>query len=128
MAKKAAAPKADAPAPAAAKPAARALSRTQVVANIAETTSLSRKQVTDVMEALKGEIQKALDKKKGVGQFKILDLVKITRETKPARPAKKGVPNPFRPGETMDVAAKPASDAVKVRPLKGLRDMVPTKK
>ena len=40
-----------------------------------------------------------------------------------ARKAQKGVPNPFRPGETMDVAARPASVQVKVRPLKKLKDM-----
>ncbi|MTI12200.1 DNA-binding protein, partial [Sansalvadorimonas verongulae] len=34
----------------------------------------------------------------------------------------KNVPNPFRPGELMDVAAKPASIQVKVRPLKKLKD------
>ena len=42
---------------------------------------------------------------------------------KPAQPAKKGVPNPFRPGELMDVAAKPAKNVVKVRPLKNLKAM-----
>ena len=36
----------------------------------------------------------------------------------------KGVPNPFRPGELMDVKAKPASTRVKVVPLKALKDMV----
>ena len=33
------------------------------------------------------------------------------------------VQNPFRPGETMDVKAKPASTSVKVLPLKKLKDM-----
>ena len=42
---------------------------------------------------------------------------------RPARPAKKNVPNPFKPGELMDVAAKPASIRVKVLPLKKLKDM-----
>ena len=37
--------------------------------------------------------------------------------------AKKGVPNPFKPGELMDVAAKPASIAVKCLALKKLKDM-----
>ena len=50
-------------------------------------------------------------------------LCKIVVQNKPAQPAKFGVPNPFRPGETMDVAAKPARRVVKVRPLKGLKDM-----
>ncbi len=42
----------------------------------------------------------------------------------PARKARKGVPNPFRPGEMMDVAARAAFMKVKVRPLKNLKDMV----
>ena len=41
-----------------------------------------------------------------------------------AKPARKGVPNPFKPGELMDVAAKPAKTTIKVRALKGLKDMV----
>ena len=42
----------------------------------------------------------------------------------PTREAKQGVPNPFKPGKLMDVAARPASNKVKVRPLKKLKDMV----
>ena len=41
----------------------------------------------------------------------------------PARPAQKGVPNPFKPGELMDRPAKPAYSKVKVRALKLLKDM-----
>jgi hypothetical protein len=33
------------------------------------------------------------------------------------------VPNPFRPGELMDVAAKPATTRVKVLPLKKMKEM-----
>jgi hypothetical protein len=50
--------------------------------------------------------------------------VKIEKKRVPARKARKNVPNPFKPGEFMDVAAKPASTKVKVRPLKNLKDMV----
>ena len=49
--------------------------------------------------------------------------MKIKVEKKPAQRARKNVPNPFRPGETMDVKAKPASASVKVLPLKKLKDM-----
>ena len=48
----------------------------------------------------------------------------IEKKRVAARPAKKGVPNPFRPGELMDVKARPAYNKVKVRPLKNLKDMV----
>jgi hypothetical protein len=56
--------------------------------------------------------------------FSLPGLLKMVVVKKPARKAKKGVPNPFRPGELMDVAAKPASKVVKVRALKALKDMV----
>ena len=49
--------------------------------------------------------------------------MKIKVVKKPAQRARKNVPNPFRPGETMDVTAKPASASVKVLPLKKLKDM-----
>jgi hypothetical protein len=48
---------------------------------------------------------------------------RATAAKKPAQRAKKGVPNPFKPGETMDVAAKPASVRVRITPLKKLKDM-----
>ncbi len=44
-----------------------------------------------------------------------------------ARPAQKGVPNPFKPGELMDRPAKPAYNKVKVRALKLLKDMTKQK-
>jgi hypothetical protein len=50
-------------------------------------------------------------------------LVKIRVVHKPATPARKGVPNPFKPGELMDVPAKPARRQVKVQALKALKDV-----
>jgi nucleoid DNA-binding protein len=91
--------------------------------NIAEASGLSRKQVAAVLDALAEEIRKNLSKK-GTGVIAIPGLVKIVRQNVPARPAQKGVPNPFKPGELMDRPAKPASVKVKVRPLKNLKDMV----
>jgi hypothetical protein len=55
--------------------------------------------------------------------FTLPGLLKIKTVKKPARPARKGVPNPFKPGELMDVAAKPASVRVKITPLKKVKDM-----
>jgi nucleoid DNA-binding protein len=101
----------------------KAPSKSEVLQNVAEATGLSRKQVAAVMESLSGEIKKALGSK-GPGVFAIPGLVKIEKKKIPAKPARKGVPNPFRPGELMDVAAKPASTKVKVRPLKNLKEMV----
>ena len=50
-------------------------------------------------------------------------VVKIEKEIL-ARPAQKGVPNPFQPGELKDHPAKPAYNKVRVRALKLLKDMV----
>ena len=50
--------------------------------------------------------------------------MKIERKKVPAKAAQKNVPNPFKPGEVRDIAAKPASVKVKVRALKNLKDMV----
>ena len=97
--------------------------KTEILTNIANATDLSKKQVAAVMDALATEIKKNLGPR-GPGAFAIPGLLKIEKKKVPARPAKKGVPNPFRPGELMDVAARPAFNKVKVRPLKTLKDMV----
>jgi nucleoid DNA-binding protein len=101
----------------------KAPSKSEVTNNIAEETGLTKKQVASVLEALAGEIKKALGNK-GPGVFAIPGLVKVEKKKVPARPAQKNVPNPFKPGEFMDRPAKPASVKVKVRALKNLKDMV----
>jgi nucleoid DNA-binding protein len=104
-------------------PSPKPAGKSEVFANIATTTGLAKKDVAAVFDAMTAEIGKALGKK-GNGVFQIPGLCKILLVRKPAQPAKKGVPNPFKPGELMDVAAKPAKNVVKVRPLKGLKGMV----
>jgi len=99
---------------------AKPMTKSQLITNIAEKCGLKRKQVSAVLESLTTNIKKAMGKQ---GVFVLPGLVKIGKKKIPARPAKKGVPNPFKPGETMDVKAKPASVKIKVRPLKALKDM-----
>ncbi len=103
--------------------AKKAPTKTEIFNSIANATDLTRKQVAAVMDALAAEIKRSLGPR-GPGVFAIPGLLKIEKKRIPARPAKKDVPNPFRPGELMDVAARPASNKVKVRPLKSLKDMV----
>jgi nucleoid DNA-binding protein len=98
------------------------MTKTEIMRSISEITNLPKKDVVAVMEALTDEIHKAL-KKSGIGVFAIPGLVKIERKTVPARPAQKGVKNPFT-GELQDRPAKPASVKVRVRPLKNLKAMV----
>lgn len=97
--------------------------KSAILSEIATNTDLSKAQVTAVIDELTSLIERHV-KKGGVGEFTMPGLLKIKTVKKPARKARKGVPNPFRPGELMDVAAKPASIKVKVLPLKGLKEMV----
>jgi len=106
-----------------AKATKKAPTKTEILNNIAEATELSKKDVAAVLEALTEEIRKGLSSR-GPGMFTIPGLVKVEKKKMPARPARKGVPNPFKPGELMDVAAKPAYTKIKVRALKNLKDMV----
>jgi nucleoid DNA-binding protein len=95
--------------------------KSEILSNISAKTDLSRKQVASVFDALAGEIQAGL-RKKGPGVFAVPGLMKISCITKPA--TKAGTrPNPFKPGEMMDVKAKPERRVVKVRALRALKDM-----
>ena len=99
-----------------------AMTKTQLYAEIAENTGVSKKDVAAVFDELGDVIERHI-KKRAVGTFTLPGLLKIKTVKKPARKAQKGVPNPFRPGETMDVAAKPATVQVKALALKKLKDM-----
>jgi len=99
-----------------------AVTKTQLLNEIAENTDLTKKQVASVLEELASVIEGHI-KKRAVGQFTLPGLLKIKTVKKPAQKARKNVPNPFKPGETMDIAAKPASVRVKVLPLKKLKEM-----
>lgn len=125
-AKKAPAPKAAAKkapavkaAPATVKPIAERQNKTQILQQIADATELSKKQVQAVLDELTNVIEGHI-KKKGVGEFVLPGLLKITTVKKPATKARKGI-NPFT-GEEVTFKAKPASTSVKVRPLKKLKE------
>lgn len=94
--------------------------KTQIVAQIAENTELTKRQVISVLDELSDVIEGHI-KKRSTGEFVLPGLMKITTVKKPARKARKGV-NPFT-GEDTVFAAKPASTQVRVRPLKKLKDM-----
>lgn len=97
------------------------MTKAQLLSVIAEETGLTRKQITEVMDSLSGQIQRHI-KKRGPGMFTLPGLLKIKTVRKPARKARKGI-NPFT-GEETTFAAKPAHTVVKIQPLKGLKDMV----
>lgn len=95
--------------------------KTDILSEIAEKTELSKGDVSAVIDELSVLIERHI-KKGGVGEFTLPGLFKVKCVTKPATKARKNVPNPFRPGETMDVAAKPASRRVKILPLKKMKE------
>ncbi|MBU0754442.1 MAG: HU family DNA-binding protein [Planctomycetes bacterium] len=95
--------------------------KTQILSEIAESTSLSKKQVGAVMEEL-GCIVERHVRKGAAGEFVIPGMLKIKTIKKPATKARKGT-NPFT-GEEMMFKAKPATVKVKVLPLKALKEMV----
>jgi len=101
----------------------KAMSKSEILAEIAAATELPRKDVGRVLDQLAVLIERHIAKK-SVGTFTLPGLLKVKVVQTPARPARKGVPNPFRPGETMDVAARPARRKVKVLPLKKLKAMI----
>jgi nucleoid DNA-binding protein len=99
----------------------KAPSKTEILSSISAAADGPKKQVGAVLEALAAEIKKALGNR-GPGLFQIPGLVKIEKKKMPARPAQKGVKNPFT-GEIRDVPAKPAYNKIKVRALKTLKEM-----
>ena len=101
----------------------KSMSKTELIGRIADATDLTKRDVGAVMESLSEQIERSLGRR-GPGMFTLPGLIKIEKRRVPARKARRGVPNPFKPGELMDIAAKPASTKIKVRPLKNLKQMV----
>lgn len=96
--------------------------KAQIITSIAETTGLTKKDISGVFAALNDLITGHI-KKRGSGEFAIPETgVKIRRVVKPARKARMGR-NPAT-GEPMKIAAKKASTVVKVTALKALKDKV----
>lgn len=98
-----------------------AYNKSQLVSEIADSTELSKKQISAVFEELGCVMHRHL-KKGGAGEFTIPGLMKCVVKHKPATKARKGV-NPFT-GEMITFKAKPARNIVKVRALKRLKGMV----
>lgn len=100
---------------------AEAYNKTQILNELAESTGLSKKDVSSVMDELSVLIERHL-RKRGAGHFTMPGLLKITTTRKPATKARKGI-NPFTGEETV-FKAKPARTVIKIRPLKKMKDMV----
>lgn len=99
----------------------KALTKAEIIDKLAESTKLSKTDIGSVLDELNNLISDQLGKS-GPGVVTIPGLMKITRSWKEATKARKGV-NPFTKEETT-FKAKAAHYTIKIKPLKGMSDMV----
>ena len=97
------------------------MTKTAILAEIAENTDLSKVQVAAVLEELETLIDRHI-KKRSVGEFTLPGLLKIRSVKRPATKKRMGR-NPAT-GEEIEIGPKPASIRVRVTALKRLKEMV----
>lgn len=97
------------------------VSKSAMIKTITDATCLGKKDVVAVLDCLTEVIEKHV-RPGCAGTFVMPGLMKITVVKKPARAARKGI-NPFT-GEEIMIKARPAYKAVKIKPLKKLKEMV----
>ena len=119
--KKAAPKKAAAPAPKKKPGINSKMTKSMILNEIAESTSLTRVQVNSVLEELESVIERHI-RKRAAGEFTLPGLLKIKSAKRPATKKRMGR-NPAT-GEEMVISAKPASTRVRVTALKKLKDMI----
>ena len=101
--------------------AAKPRAKGEVFGTIARHVGIHRRDVAAVFHVM-GSMIKADLSKGGAGVFKVPGMMRITVTRKPATKAHMGI-NPFTKEQVM-FKAKPARNVVRVRPLRGLKDMV----
>jgi nucleoid DNA-binding protein len=105
----------------AAAPKAKPMTKSKVYDELATKTKLTRKQVSDVFDALLALMKQELGKK-GPGVFSLPGMLKVRRKHVPPTKARPGR-NPAT-GEPMTIKAKPARNVVKAQVLKSLKELV----
>jgi nucleoid DNA-binding protein len=95
------------------------LTKSALVAHLAEAAQVAAKDARALLAALEETMRVSISKK-GPRTFLLPGLLKITVTSVPAKSARKGI-NPFT-GEPTTFKAKPATVKVKVRPMKKLKD------
>ncbi len=95
------------------------LTKSQFLNEVAEGAGLKRKDIANVLIAMTTLAKKELKSK---GLLQIPGFVKIKVVKKPATKQRQGI-NPFTK-EEITIKAKPASKAVRVRPVKALKELV----
>jgi nucleoid DNA-binding protein len=111
--------KANAPVAASIRPVKETLTKSALIAHIAEQNELPRKTAAAVYATLENLFLGSVHPR-GVGEFTLPGLLKVSLRKVPARKAGTLVRNPAN-GEMMKAAAKPASIRVKVRALSKLK-------
>lgn len=97
------------------------MTKTEILNEVAVNTGLTKKQVSSVFDEFAIVIERHI-KKRSPGKLVFPGLLKIEVKRKPATKARKGI-NPFT-GEATVFKAKPARRAVKITPLKKVKEMV----
>lgn len=101
------------------KPIKTVFNKTTLQAHLADVAGVEPKAVKAVMAALEATMVASLNKK-GLGEFTLPGLLKITAQAVPAKKKRRGI-DPFTKVER-EFAAKPATVRVKVRSLKKIKD------
>jgi nucleoid DNA-binding protein len=101
------------------KPLKTAFNKTSLVAHLAAQAGVEPRAAKAVLAALEGAVLASVHKK-GVGEFTLPGLMKISALSVPAKKKRFGK-DPFT-GEERWFAPKPASVKIKVRALKKLKD------
>lgn len=114
-----AAKKASAPAPGPLKPIKTAFNKSTLQAHLAELSGAEPKTVKAILAALEATMLASVHKK-GLGEFTLPGLLKVTAVAIEAKKKRRGI-DPFTKVER-EFAAKPATVRVKVRSLKKLKD------
>jgi nucleoid DNA-binding protein len=96
------------------------MTKSALYTQLADATGLKKKDVMNVFDALTTIINGHI-KKGAAGQFTLPGLCKVKVRRKPATKARKGI-NPFT-GEPTIFKAKPATNVVKILPLKAMKEM-----
>lgn len=98
---------------------AKGLTKSEFVAAVAEKSGLSKKDVGAVFDAV---MDVAVDELKKGSEVTLPGIAKMKAVHKPAQPERQGI-NPFTKQPAV-IKAKPASTAVKIRPVKAIKDAV----
>lgn len=100
---------------------AKPMSKSETYAALSERTGLAKKDVAAVFDEMTKLLEENLGKK-GPRVFNVPGLMKVYVHQRKASPARMGR-NPAT-GEEVQIPARPAKEVIKVRALKGLKEMI----